>query len=1061
MLEKLIAFSLRNRFIVLAGSLGVAIWGALTASSMPIDVLPDLNRPTVTVMTEAHAMVPEDVERLITLPLEQTLNGATGVMRLRSSSGTGLSVVFVEFDWGADIYICRQIVQEKLQLAKVKLPPGIEPQMAPISSIMGQIQMIGIKSRNGATDIMELRSIADFNVKYRLLSIPGVAQVVIGGGAPRQLQVLMDADKLRAFDVTALEVAEAVRKANRSASGGVLNLGTKGPSVTVTGLVRSSEEIADAFVRHDVGRPVRISDVARVIFGPASVRIGEAGVDGGPGVVLVVFKQMGTDTVDLTRRIGIELEALKGSLGPDIEIIPDVFQQSAFIDRAIRNVEEAVRDGGILVFLVLIVFLMNARITFITLTAIPLSTALTVILFQHWGLTINTMTLGGLAVAIGTLVDDAIVGVENVFRRLRENAKASAPHSPFDVIYKASLEVRGPIVVGTLIVMVVYVPLFFLSGIEGKLFTPIGVTYIVSVACSMLVSLTVTPALSLMLLPKSRAILAGHETPVVRHLKSFAGKVIGFSLDHAKAIMVVLGVMVAVSIVLLLKRGTQFLPEFNEGTAQINLILPPETGLETSDQFGRRLEKALLGIKGVKHVGRRTGRSEGDEHAEGVGTSEAIVSLDPKSGRSREEVVEDIRAVLTENFPGVPTAVDQPLAHLISHMLSGVKAQVAVKIFGPDLETLRSLAADTEAALQPIPGVKDLMTEPQVMMDNIRINPDRTRLALRGLTVEDVAETVELAMGGEAVSQLASGQQLFPIVVGFEAKDRKNLDAIRAIRIRDSKGALVPLQDVAEVAVGKTPNNINREQVQRRIVVQHNVAGRSLGEVVADVRAALGGVQARIASLGGGYTLRISGQFEAQEEAQRRIALLSLASLAVMALILYMHFKSVGLSLQVMMSIPMAFVGAVAYIVADGQVVSIATLVGLIALGGMAARNTILLIDHYLHLMAHEGESFNRNMIMRAGQERMVPVMMTALASGIALVPIALTAGEPGREILYPVATVIIGGLASSTLLDFLVSPALFWLFGRAASEAHVMSLANKPDATGYDAGHPNPRSTP
>lgn len=1044
MLNRLVAFSLKNRLFIVIAAVLIAAYGTFSASKLSIDVLPDLNRPTVTILTEAHAMVPEDVERLVTFPLEQSLNGATGVMRVRSSSGTGLSVIFVEFNWGTDIYRNRQIVQEKLQLATTKMPPGIEPQMAPISSIMGQIQFIGIRSKDNKTDVTELRALADYNIKYRLLSIPGVANIVAIGGAPRQLQVIVDAEKLNTFDVTVQDVAEAIEDSNKNASGGFLNIGSKGPVITVTGLIQKKEELESAVIKYDEERPVRISDVARVDFGPAAIKTGEAGVDGGPGVILVIFKQVGTDTVELTKRINEELEIVQKSLAKDVEIIPNVFQQASFIERAIKNVEEAILDGGILVVIILFVFLLNFRTTFITLTAIPLSIALTIIVFSAFGLSINTMTLGGLAVAIGALVDDAIVGLENIFRRLKQNAQKEKPQNSLWVIFKAVSEVRKAIVIGTLLVIVVYLPLFFLSGLEGKLFTPIGITYILSVGCSLLVSLTVTPALCYYLLTKSSALKDQKDSFVVRKLKVRAEQLIRFSIKHSLMSMALLTAFVVVGMVMLATRGSQFLPEFNEGTAQINLILPPETGLETSDEYGRRLEQVLMTVKGVEHVGRRTGRAEGDEHAEGVGTTEAILSLDPESGRTKEEIVGEIREKIADEFPGVATAVDQPLAHLLSHMLSGVKAQVAIKVFGPDLDQLRKIAKEVESAIKPINGVKDLYVESQVLIDRISVNPKREQLAQFGLKVNDIAETVELAMGGEAVSQMTVGQYVFPMILRLEEKDRKNMDNIKGLYVKDEGGNLIVLSDVADVGLTKTPNNINREHVARRIVVQHNVAERSLGEVVEDVTKALAPIEAGLADKPG-YSIRISGQFEAQQEAQKRITVLSVFSLLIMGLILFMHFKSITFSIQVMMSIPMAFIGAVAYIVISGQTVSIATLVGLISLGGVAARNAILLLDHYMHLMKEEGEPFSIDMIVRAGQERMVPVVMTALTSGIALVPIALSPGEPGREILYPVATVIVGGLMSSTLLEFVVAPAMFWTFGRKAAE-HLAAIPEPRD---------------
>ncbi len=1044
MLNRIIAFALQNRITIVAATLVVAALGAWQANRMPIDVLPDLNRPIVTVLAESHSMTPEDIERLVTFPLELVLNGATDVVRVRSASGMGLSMIFVEFDWGTDIYRNRQIVQEKLQLARSKLPPDVDPRMAPITSIMGQIQLIGVRSRSGSTHPDEIRSLSDYQIKYRLMSIPGVAKVVAAGGSPRQLQAIVDAEKLRSFEVTLEEVAEAIKESNLNVSGGFLEIGHKAPLITVTGLLVERDELADAVVKPDPLRPVRLRDVARVEFGPAAIRTGEAGINGEPGVILAVFKQPDVDTVELTEAIDRELDAIRLGLPEDIEIVSDIFQQADFIHRAIENVFEAVWIGSILVLIILLLFLFNIRTTLITVMTIPISIAITAIVFAAFGLSINTMTLGGLAVAIGILVDDAIVDVENVYRRLRENAKRSRPLAALLTVFRASSEVRRPILIGTLLVIVVYIPLFFLSGMEGRLFTPIGVAYITSVLASLLVSITVTPVLCYFLLTRSGKLAERRDTWLVSRLKSVVGGMIRFSISSPHVVLGLLLAAVTGCLFLLSVQGTQFLPPFNEGVAQINLFLPPETSLETSDRFGSRLGKLLMEVDGVLHVGRRTGRAEGDEHVHGVNFTHAVVNFDPESGRTREETITEIRELLAREFPGVITEVGQPLAHLLSHMLSGVKAQVAIKVFGDDLDVLRRLARDVEDAVRPVPGVVDLFTEPQVLVDHVNVKPRRDRLARFGLTVDDVAETVELALEGEKLSVMQKGSFVFPMIIRLEESDRNSLESIRNLYLHTAKGVHLRLGDVADVSLAKTPNNINRENVVRRISVQHNVEGRSLGEVVADVERALEPIREKLASRPG-YSIRIGGQYEAQQEASRMIMLFSIVSLVIMFLVLYLHFGSINLCLQVLVSIPMAFIGAVIFVVATGQPVSVATLVGLISLSGIASRNGILLIDHYLHLMREENEPFSPAMIIRAGQERMVPVMMTALTSGIALIPLALAANQPGREILYPVATVIIGGLVSSTLLDFLVRPALFSTFAGRAAE-RLASVPARPD---------------
>ncbi len=1028
MLNWIIAASLKNRIMVLAAALMLAVYGLYTSLQMPIDVLPDLNRPVVTIMTEAPGMVPKDVEMLVTWPLEQVMNGATGVYRVRSQSGTGLSVVYVEFEWGTDIYLDRQIVSEKLQLTSAGLPPGVKPFMAPISSIMGQIQLIGFQSTK--TDPIELRRRIDRDIKPRIMSLNGIAQLVTIGSQPTELQVIVDTDQLRTFNVTLQEVEEAVKSANINVAGGYLNVGAKGPLVTMPGLIKRKEELGRALVRHDPERPVLISDIGEVVFGPTGVPTGEAGVNGKPGVIMVVMKQPGVDTVKLTDRINAELDAIQKELPADVTVVKDIFQQAAFIHRSIDNVLAAVRDGAILVVIILFLFLLNFRTTFITLTAIPLSVAITALVFAAFGLTINTMTLGGLAVAIGTLVDDAIVDVENVFRRLHENTTLESPRPTLEVIFRASSEIRKPVMYGTLLVTVVYLPLFFMGGIEGRLFAPIGLAYIISVMASLAVAMTVTPVLCYYLLGKKEAKEQQYGGWLIRFLKVLAERTIRFSMAYPMHILTLLAVAVLVSMTMLSTRGTAFLPEFNEGTAQINLILPPDTSLQVSDAFGQQLENLLMTVEGIENVGRRTGRAAGDEHALPASMTEAIVTFKKDTTRSREEIIEEIRHRMADAFPGVPTATEQPLAHLLSHLLSGVTAQVAIKISGPNLDVLRGAAKEVEAAIKGVEGVRDLYIEPQILIDQVEVKPKRTALADHGLSLHDLAETVELAMGSHEISRMQQGQISYPITVRLAKKYRQNLDNLRNLYLRKADGSLLLLSDVADVRISKTPNNINRENVQRRVVVQHNIGGRSLGEVVEDVKIALGPVRERLAKMPG-YAIRIAGQHEAQEEATRLIFILSFVSLAAMFMLLYLHFRSANLAIQVLFSLPMAFVGAVAYIMVSKQDLSVATLVGLIALGGIAARNGILLLDHYLHLMREENEPFSQDMIVRAGQERMTPVLMTALTSGIGLVPLALSPDQPGREILYPVATVIIGGLLATTLLDFLVRPGLFWMFGK------------------------------
>ncbi|MGA1606730.1 MAG: efflux RND transporter permease subunit, partial [Planctomycetota bacterium] len=941
MLNQIIRAALGNRLIVLVTAITVAVFGTLAVLRSPIDVLPDLDRPVVTILTDAPGLVAEDVEQLVTWPIEQVLNGATGIFRVRSSSAPGLSAVYAEFDWNADIYRARQIVAEKLQLADV--PPGITPVMAPVSSIMGQVLLVGYRSRDGNTPQQELRRIVDRDVRTRLLALPGVAQVVTTGSRPTELQVTADADRMRAFGVTLPEVRTAVETANRAAFGGTLEQGVKGPYVGVSGRLRAADELAEALVRADEARPVRLADVADVTFGPSRIGTGDAGVDGGPGVLVVVTKQPGIDTVELTTRIEAELDALQAQLPADVERVDGLFRQADFIHRAIANVTDAVRDGAILVVLILFLFLMNLRTTWITLTAIPLSVAIAAMVFAAFGLSLNTMTLGGLAVAIGTLVDDAIVDVENVYRRLFENRRRAAPRSTLQVVYEASCEVRKPVTYGTLLVTVVYLPLFFLTGIEGRLFLPIGLAYIVSVTASLLVALTVTPVLCYLLLGKGPRAVDGDATHAeyggrfVEALRNAAGAVARASIARPAMITgIALSLFLGAALILAL-RGTTFLPPFNEGSAQVNIMLPPDTSLAASDRFGRRLETVLLEVDGIAHVARRTGRAEGDEHIMPVSTTEAIVSFDPNSTRSRDAILEEIRHELSHEFPGLPNETEQPLAHLLSHMLSGVTAQVAIKLTGPDLRVLRELAAEVEEAIHEIPGVRDLYVEPLIEVDQVEVAPRRADLARLNVTTDDIAGTVALAMGTEEVSRLREGRVSYPIKVGLRAEDRADLEDLAGLLVRSRAGQLVRLGDLADVRMTRTPNEVRRENVERRLVVRHNVAERPLGDVVADVEQALVPVRAELSNLPG-YGIRLSGQFEAQQEASRIIVSLSALSLAAMVLILYLHFRSLRLAHLVLLSRPIAFVGAVGAIVWTGQAVSIASMVGMIALLGMATR---------------------------------------------------------------------------------------------------------------------------
>ena len=1048
MLGRLIDFSLRNRVFVLAAAVLVLVYGGVVIRNLPVDVFPDLNRPVVTILTEAPGLAPEEVETLVTWPLETAVNGAPGVARVRSNSGIGLSILFVEFDWDIDIYRARQLVQERLQLAAEKLPENIAPVMGPISSIMGEILLIGVSSPDGRVPPLELRSLADWEIRRRLLTIPGVAQVIPIGGGVKQYQVLADPERMAAFGVSLADVLDAASRSQINTPGGFLMEGSR------EALVRNIARTADldairatvVAVRGQV--PVRLGDVADLAIDHGIMR-GDAGVDALPAVIVSVQKQPGVDTIALTRRVEAALAGIESGLPEGVEI-DLIFEQANFIGAAIANVEEAIRDGAVMVVIVLFLFLLNVRTTLITLTAIPLSFVATAIFFDLAGISINTMTLGGLAVAIGMVVDDAIVDVENVFRRLRENRHRPEPRPVLRVISTASAEVRNSILFATLLIVLVFVPLFGLAGIEGRLFAPIGIATIVAMAASFVVSLTVIPALCSVLLPRMKRMESEEDGWVIRHLKDADRRfLLGPALDHPLVALSTAGVLVVASFSLYPMMGKEFLPEFNEGTATINVLVAPGTSLEESNRTGRIAERLLLSVPEIDRTGRRTGRAELDEHAEGVHSSEIDVDLQP-SGRSRGEVLEDIRSKLSE-IPGIALNVGQPISHRLDHLLSGVRAQVAVKMFGDDLGVLRAKAAEVQQALGRVPGVVDLQTEKQVLIPQVRIALDRERSQLYGIQVGDLAESLETALNGRVVGQVLDGQRTYDVFVWYAEAFRGDIAALGEMLVDTPSGEKVPLALIADILEAKGPNIINRENVRRRIVVSSNVEGRDLGSTVADMKTAVSAVD-----LPPGYSVAFQGQFESQQEATRLIALLSLFTLATMFLLLYTHFRSAVIVGQILLNIPLAFIGGLALTYLMVGTVSIATLVGLITLAGIASRNTIMMISHYLHLMEHEGERFDRAMIVRGSLERLVPVTMTALVAGLALVPLVLAAGEPGKEILYPVAVVILGGLLSSTLLDMAVTPAVFFRFGRRAAAQYLAREGGDPlDA--LPAGGPSP----
>ena len=1040
MFNWIIAFSLRQRLIVILISFIMIAYGFISVTRLPVDVFPDLSRPMVTILTEAHGLAPEEVETLITLPIETAMNGATGVQRVRSASSIGLSIVWVEFDWDREIYNARQVVSERLQQVTAQFPKDISSGIGPISSIMGEIMLVGLESENTQTNALDLRSIADWTLRPRLLALPGVAQVAVIGGEQKQFQVLVNANKLNRYDLTLNDIERALEKSSANSTGGFNVESHQESLIRHLGRVNTLEELADSVIPKVIDHEapaLTLRDVAEVKLGGPLTKFGDASISGNPAVILSIQKQPGADTLALTKRVNEELASIHKTLPKGITIHNDLFRQSVFIENAIKNIQEALRDGIWIVAIILFLFLLNVRTTLITLTIIPVSLLVTAIIFSFFGLTINTMTLGGLAITIGELVDDAIVDVENVFRRLRENSLLSykqpnRARSVLTVVYEASSEVRSSIVFATMIVVLVFIPLFALQGIEGKIFLPLGVAYIVSILASLLVSLTLTPVLCSYLLPGLMHEKDSHkqeekESVLIRVLKKGQTAILRFLLPYSRFVLLVVVAFFISSIVFVSSFGREFLPEFNEGSLTISVVSAPGTSLLESNRIGVIAETLLLKVPEINKTSRRTGRAELDEHAMGVNSSEIELELHDK-GRKRSELMKDIREKLS-SIPGVVINIGQPISHRIDHMISGVRAQIAIKLFGEDLSILRAKAAEIESAIKAVPGIVDLQSETQIDIPQLHVRIDREQAKRHAVMVGEVAEYAELAFQGKAVTQVMEGRKTYDVVMRFDDASRESAEAMRAIPIETLRGNRVPLGLLAEVAPASGPNVINRENVSRRLVIQANVAGRDLVSTALEVQRI---IQDKV-TLPTGYFVTFGGQFEAEKSATRMIALLSLVSFIGMFVLLCTHFRSVNLAIQVMISIPLAFIGAVVGVYVTGGSLSVATLIGFITLTGIATRNAIMMLSHYIHLMKHEGEKFDLSMLFRGTQERLVPVLMTALTAALALTPLIMAGHEPGKEILYPVSVVIFSGLFSSTLLNLIVTPLIFWRFSKRA----------------------------
>ncbi len=1021
MLNKIISFSLHNRPVILFFSVLLMIVGMWTASKMEVDVFPDLNAPTVVVMTEAQGMASEEVERLVTFPIETAVNGATDVRRVRSSSTTGFSVVWVEFDWGTDIYRDRQIVSEKLATIGDALPSGVgQPTLGPQSSILGEVMFIGLTA--DSTSLGDLRTLADWTIRPQLLSTGGVAQVTVMGGDLMEYQIRLHPERMRHYGVTLTQVMDATRNMNRNASGGVLY--ERGNEYIVRGMLSTSstQQMGQAVVgTTPKGQPIVLSDIADVQMGPKSPKMGLASVSGKPAVLLTVTKQPSTSTLELTEKLDAVVAQMQASLPKDVKVNTQLYRQQNFIDSSISNIKKSLVEGGIFVVLVLFIFLMNARTTVISLVTIPLSLLITMLVLHAMGLTINTMSIGGMAIAIGSLVDDAIVDVENVFKRLRKNAllPKAERQSKIDVIFHASHEVRMPILNSTLIIVVSFVPLFFLSGLEGRMLAPLGISFIVSLFASTLVALTLTPVLCAYLLtdPQQEGKHARIEEPRwVRAMKKHYEQLLIKVLDGPKrAILIGTGAVVALTLVLFFSLGRSFLPPFNEGSFTINVSTLPGVSFKESDRIGAQAEKLLLQVPEVKDVARKTGRAELDEHALGVNTSEMEVPFALKD-RSKDEVMADIRAKL-RTLPGVNVEIGQPISHRIDAMLSGTKAGIAIKVFGPDLTTLHSLGMQIQQATHDIEGVTDLNVEQQVERPQLIIRPRRTLLASYGITLPQFAECVNVALGGEVVSQVQDGGKTFDLTVRMADEDINSIDHIRDMLIDTGDGRQVAFSDMADIESSAGPNTISRENAQRKLVVSANAQGRDMRSVVNDMRQA---IETKV-KMPDGYRVEYGGQFESEAAASRLLLGLSVVSVIVILLLLYLQFRSWKQSVVVLLNLPLALIGGVMALVVTGGVISIPAIIGFISLFGMATRGGMLLVDRYNELSSR-GLS-HREVVVRGSLDRLLPILMTALSSGLALIPLALGSHLPGNEIQSPMAQVMLGGLLTSTLLNLVIVP--------------------------------------
>lgn len=1033
MLNKIIKFSLNNRMVVLVASLLLMLAGTYTASNMEVDVFPDLNAPTVVVMTEAKGMAPEEVERLVTFPVETALNGATDVRRVRSSSTAGFSIVWVEFNWGTDIYIARQIVSEKLAVVKDALPSNVgNPTLGPQSSILGELMIVGLTA--DTTSLQDLRTLADWTVRPRLLSTGGVAQVTVQGGDIKEYQILLNPEKMKHFDIGLDEVIKVVQDMNQNAAGGVLY--EYGNEYIIRGILSTNKlsELGKSVIKTTNDIPVLLENIADVKIGNKAPKLGIASNHGKPAVLITITKQPATSTIELTDKLDASLAELQQSLPKDVKISTDIFRQARFIDNSINNVQKSLYEGGIFVIIVLIIFLMNARTTVISLVTIPLSLVCAILALKFMGLTINTMSLGGMAIAIGSLVDDAIVDVENVFKRLRENRQKPKDEQKtvMTVVFDASKEVRMPILYSTLIIVASFVPLFFLSGMEGRMLAPLGIAFIVALIASTVVALTLTPVLCSYLLGKPKKDDKPEKEPyVVRKLKEVYGKALQWTLNHKKWVLGGTGGIMIVTIIVFFTLGRSFLPPFNEGSFTINISTLPGISIEESDKMGVIAENILLSIPEVQTVGRKTGRAELDEHALGVNVSEieAPFILDK---RSKDEVLAEIREKM-KVLPGVNIEIGQPISHRIDAMLSGTRANIAIKLFGTDLNKMFALGNEIKESIQNVEGVADLNVEQQVERPQLKIEPKRELLAKYGISLPEFAEIINVMLAGEVVSQVYEGNKAFDLTLKVNEDSRATADRIKNL-IVDANGRKIPLGNIAEISSSTGPNTINRENVVRKIVISANVAGRDLRGVVNDIQKT---VKEDII-LPEGYHIQYGGQFESEQAASQTLLITSIFSIMVIFLLLFAQFRSINQASVILLNLPIALIGGVFAIYFTSGIISIPALIGFISLFGIATRNGMLLISRYNDLQAEGYSKFDS--VMHGSLDRLNPILMTALSSGLALTPLALGGSLPGNEIQSPMAIVILGGLFTSTLLNGFIIPIMYLITNRNVVKSEIVS---------------------